>query len=145
MSEAATMVAEIIRLSSSARGKWNDGDWLSKVIIDLASLISTLGETIIDAEIHQLSLESDVKLQREKIKLNELEGKNEEHKKRPGTYADSVKVVKTEELQQEYLNAYAKYKRLQMLRTDTNNLIDAIRSRLSFMKGDLQKSNIGQN
>jgi hypothetical protein len=138
------IVAEIIRLSGKCRGKWDDGDWLSKVIIDLASLISTLGETIIDAELEQLALESEVKLTRESIKLDELEGKNSENKKRSGTYADSVKVVETQELQTRYLEAYRNWKRLQTLRTDTNNLIDAIRSRLSFIKGDMQRSNIGQ-
>lgn len=115
--------------------KWQDGEYLSRAIVELSALNSFLGEHIAQAKLDANNGEAHYKVTREGRKMQLI---NEE--KMSGTAADAQKVVDTEGEWNSHNSAIYTVDLLSLKRADTNNLIDACRSRLSFMKQERTNS-----
>jgi hypothetical protein len=113
--------------------KWTDPDWLSQAIVKLATLNSFLGEHVAQAFYDASTYEAGYKVMREKKKLEHLE------RGATASEAESRKIDDTEmELERWNQSAYV-HKILQIKRSDTSELIDTIRSRLSYMRTEREQ------
>lgn len=112
---------------------WNDGDKLSMTIVKLSALNSYLGENIADAELKTNEAETHYKYVRDKF-IAETDGAVERVK----AQATSAEIYRTAVY--DYNRLQFAYKLLSTKRVDTSNLIDAMRSRLSFMKTEKEQS-----
>lgn len=107
---------------------------MSQVIVKLALLNSFLGEHIADYELDANTFESEYKTTRELRKLELLK-----EEKTTVSQAESQAFADTKELRDTWNTSVHNYKQLSVKRSDTSNLIDALRSRLSFMKAERQE------
>lgn len=110
--------------------KWTDPDWLSQAVVKLATLNSFLGEHVAQAFYDASTYEAGYKTAREKIKLEHLS------KGTTASEAESQKYAETEDELERWNHAAYMHKLLQIKRADTSELIDTIRSRLSYMKAE---------
>jgi hypothetical protein len=115
--------------------KWVDPDWLSQAVVKLATLNSFLGEHVAQAFYDASTYEAGYKTAREKIKLEHLS------KGTTASEAESQKYAETEDELERWNHAAYMHKLLQIKRADTSELIDTIRSRLSYMKSERDHSN----
>lgn len=111
-----------------ANKKWQDPDWLSQAAVKLATLNSFIGEHVAQAFYNAATYEAGYKLQREKKKLEYLD------KGTTASEAESRKIDDTEEELERWNHSTYMHKLLQIKRADTSELIDTIRSRLSYMR-----------
>lgn len=141
--ESITAINTLIEDLSTNSYKWSDGDWLSKKAMELAIHNSTLGSFVADYEKKDLVAEHTYKTAREKVKLEVMQGVNKDYKdSKSATYADTVKQIATAEESLEYMKAHHTYRTLSYKRMSINSLIDAIRSRLSWIKSEMEKGNL---
>lgn len=137
--DVSVVVADIDALRDKIfdGNKWTpaDGEMMSQAIVKLASLNSFLGEHVATAEFDANALEAAYKFRREGIKLESMNAR-----KTTATEADSVKIVETQPELEDYNRAVYVHKLLQNKRKDTSDFIDALRSRLSFMKIEMNES-----
>lgn len=117
-----------IRDTILSNKKWADPDWLSQAIVKLATLNSFLGEHVAQAFYDSATYEAGYKTLREQKKLEYLT------KGKTASEAESRKIDDTEEELERWNRAAYTHKLLQIKRADTSELIDTIRSRLSYMK-----------
>jgi hypothetical protein len=122
---------DTIRKTLYAGKYWQDGETMSQVIVKLALLNSFLGEQISDYELDANTFESQYKSTREQRKLELIK-----QEQQSATQAESQAYVDTSELRDTWNQSVHSFKQLQVKRNDTSNLIDALRSRLSFMKAE---------
>lgn len=136
-------VAEIVNEIDKVRDmlydgkRWTptDGELMSQAIVKLAALNSSLGEHVATAEYDANTVDAVYRHTRESIKLQSM---NE--KKTTASEAESIKIVETEDMLEKYNKAAYVHKLLQNKRKDTSEFIDALRSRLSFMKIEMSES-----
>ena len=142
MSQVNEIIEEINRLVEKidAEKKWDDGEYLSRVVVKLAVLNSNLGEKVAEAERKADTAEAKLKVKREQIKKDVMEGKKGD--KTTAAFAESVRQIETDHENKKYLLLKYTARLFSIKRIDTNNLIDAIRSRLSFIKMDREKSSL---
>lgn len=110
---------------------WQDGDKLSQMIVKLSGLVAFMGDHIAEAELNAKELETAYKYDRDKkfLELKEQKYADEKAKAQSG--------IETAPKYHEFLLAQDKARILNLKRMDTNNMIDAMRSRLSFMKSEM--------
>jgi hypothetical protein len=113
--------------------KWSDPEWLSQAVVKLATLNSFVGEHVAQAFYDAATYEAGYKTARERIKLDHL------NKGTTASEAESQKYAETEMELEKWNHASYMHKLLQIKRTDTSELIDTIRSRLSYMKIDKEQ------
>lgn len=130
--EVATKIDQIRDLVLQNK-KWTDPDWLSQAVVKLATLNSFLGEHVAEAYYDAATHEAGYKTARERIKLEHLS------KGTTASEAESQKYVETELELENWNRAVYIHKVLQIKRADTSELIDTIRSRLSYMKIDREQ------
>ncbi len=109
--------------------KWTDPEWLSQAVVKLATLNSYLGEYVAQAFYDAATAEASYKTTREQKKLEVLKDKT-----KTASEAESQKYADTEEELEKMNQAAYNHKLLQIKRSDTSELIDTIRSRLSYMR-----------
>ncbi len=114
--------------------KWADPEWLSQAVVKLATLNSFLGEHVAQAFYDSSTYEAGYKTTREKIKLSHL-GKGT-----TASEAESQKYAETEDELERWNHAAYMHKLLQIKRADTSELIDTIRSRLSYMRSEREQT-----
>lgn len=113
---------------SGKRWKPSDSETLSKASVRLAGLVSYLGEFVAEAEYNAAQLKGSYKLKYEQAKLSHIA------EKKTVAEAEARALEETSQLLEEHNRAAYIHKLLQLKRSDTSDLIDAIRSRLSFVK-----------
>lgn len=111
-----------------------NGDELSKLVVRLASYNSSLGEFVASSERDADLAEAYYEITREKAYKHARTQDNGVGD------AENIKKIASENEKVAYLEAKYQYKVLSILRQDVNNLIDAIRSRLSWLKTDKEQS-----
>lgn len=134
LDEVVTELRQYIGIINAKKIGEMSGDDLSKLVVKLASYNSTLGEYVADAERAADYAEASFDLKKEKAYA--------EARKKDEKVADSDNIKRLESMDEKgaWIEAKYQYKVLAILRADVNNLIDAIRSRLSFIKSDKEKS-----
>jgi hypothetical protein len=105
-----------------------DAETLSRASVRLAGLVSYMGEFVAEAEYKASQLKGAYKLKFEQIKLSYIA------EKKTVAEAEARALEETSELLENHNQATYIHKLLQLKRSDTSDLIDAIRSRLSFIK-----------
>ena len=112
-----------------------DLDGLSRMQISLATHNAFLGQIVADLEKISNDREASYEFQREKIYAT--------HRKAGETIADSdnYKRIEAESARQLAINANHDWKQMANLRKDIQNLIEAVRSRLSLLKDERRVSN----
>lgn len=141
------VIVEIDRLTTriNKESKWDDGEWMSRAIVSLASLNSTLGVFVAEYE-REASLKSaHAKLAAEQIKLEIMRGENKDYDDaKSAAYADTAKVIATAEEAEAAVQASYNHRVLQIKRVDTHELVEAMRSRLSYLKQEMLDSKKGE-
>lgn len=140
LKEYSPDVLKVVQAIDEARAELNpivraSPDKLSQAAVKLAALNSFLGEHVATAEYDANVQDAVYRHGRESIKLEQM---NE--KKTTASEAESVKIVESDEMLQEYNKKSYIHKLLANKRKDTSEFIDAIRSRLSFIKVDMKES-----
>lgn len=133
----AKVVADIDALRDKVYDgkKWTDGEMMSQAIVKLSALNSFLGEHVASAEYDAITHDA---LYRHAREARKLEAMNKQHT--TASEAESVKIVETQDMLEAYNKSYYVHKLLQNKRRDTSEFIDALRSRLSFMKIEMGES-----
>lgn len=143
MNELVSEVSEKISAMTKkidSEAKWNDGNWLSKAAVSLASLNATLGEHIAGYEQDENTLEAHLKYTRESIIKEVVEGKRGD--KKTEAYAKATARIDTQDIESDYIKARYVVRLLNIKRVDTNNLVTAIQSRLRYLNNEAAKSNL---
>lgn len=132
--ETKEVIAKIDkRRDQILQGKlWQDGETLSRMIVELTALNTYLGEHIADVENRANEAEREYKLYK-----NSYISSSDGAVGRAEAEANSSSEY--QEILQEYNKLTYAYRLMSIKRQDTNNLVDAMRSRLSFMKSDKDK------
>lgn len=133
-------VYQVIKAIDDARAELNpivkaSPERLSQALVKLAALNSFLGEHVAGAEYDANTKDANYRHTREQIKLKAM---NED--KTTASEAESIKIVDSQELLEAYNMSVYVHKLLANKRKDTSEFIDALRSRLSFVKTDMKES-----
>lgn len=132
-----------IRDQYKTRDAWQNGDRMSTDLGMLSTCNTFLAEIIPQLEYEQDQKELEYKNCREELFIkysDELDPKNgkfytvDKVKALAGTNEDVVRMI------DEYQQLKYKYRYLSMKRVDTNNLIDAMRSKVSYLKTEREKA-----
>lgn len=131
--EINRVVEEITQLSQSVDSQklWQNGDALGQLCVKLASLVAYLGDSIVVAELQADQLQTAYRYEKNQIFLRLVEQKYSIDK------ANAQAEVELMDKYSEYLEYKNKTRLLNLKRMDTNNLIDSMRSRLSYMKSEM--------
>lgn len=114
------------------RWRPNDSETLSRASVKLAALVSYIGEFVSEAEYDASTFKNNYKLEFERAKLGYITAAE----KKTIAEAEARALEDTQELLDNQARATYIHKLLQLKRADTSDLIDAIRSRLSFTKSE---------
>lgn len=121
-----------------------DGDYISNLIVKLASYNASLGQYVADLDRDSNMAEAHYEMNRELAYKSAREtlvttSKGTE-KETTVADADNAKRIASEDERQEFIQARHRYKVAAILREDVANLIDALRSKLSYMKQERHNS-----
>lgn len=108
---------------------------LSQAVVQLAALNSFLGEHVATAEFNANNEDARYRHAREKLKIDSMNKAGI-----TASEAESIKVVDSKPLLDITNKAIYIHKLLANKRRDTSELIDALRSRLSFVKIEMGES-----
>ncbi len=123
-----TEILEQIERETKMTRDWESPDYLSNLLLRLASYYATLGKFIAEAEQNQLFAEAYYKLGVEKTKVEQIEEGDSV------ALAESKAALSAEEAKQEYINLKYKARLLFLARQSLEKSMDAIRSKLSYLK-----------
>jgi len=130
---AEDIIVGIDNLIRQSYQEWESPEGLSKMLMDLASLKLGLGYWVAYASDQERQADGELKIMREKLKLSYVDSGM------TATKADAKKVIETEEMQKGY-NKLAYSKELFRIKhTDTQSMIDALRTRISLIKGEINQ------
>jgi hypothetical protein len=121
----------------------DDGDYISNLIVKLASYNASLGQYVADLDRDSNQAEAHYELNRElayKSARETLVVTTRGEKETTVADADNAKRIASESERQEYIQARHRYRVAAILREDVSNLIDALRSKLSYMKQEKNNS-----
>lgn len=121
---------ELIEVETRIKPAWDDPNYLADLLPRLASLYASLGQSIADAERDADLAEGNYKYIREKLATERLEDGVSVAK------ADKLAVVDSAEHFQEWVKLKHKARLLFLARQSLDRTIEAIRSKLSFLKAD---------
>lgn len=125
-----TELLEIIEVETRIKPEWEEPAFLADLLPRLASLYASLGQSIADAEREADDAEIAYKVQREKVAADAMEeGKS-------AVAADKSGVIATEMLRYEWSRLKHKARLLFLARQSLDRTLDAIRSKLSYIKRD---------
>lgn len=118
-----------------------DGDYISNLIVKLASYNASLGQYVADLDRDSDLAKAHYEITREGVYKEAREEKDEEtHKKTTVADADNRKRLEAADEEQEWIQAKYRFRVASILRADVGGLIDALRSKLSYMKQEKQNS-----
>lgn len=120
-----------------------DGDYISNLIVKLASYNASLGQYVADLDRDADLAKARFEMKREGIYKEARDGeKDEDGKLRRATIADAdnLKRLEASTEEQEAIEAKHRFKVALILRQDVANLIDALRSKLSYMKQERENT-----
>lgn len=126
------IITEIDNKIRQSYKEWDSPEGLSILLMDLASLKLGLGYWVAYASDEERQAEGELKLKREQIKLELME-----NYKQSGTKADAKKVIETAEMSSEYYKLAYRKELYKIKHSDTQTMIDALRTRISLIKGDI--------
>lgn len=147
--EQATVIGEIQKIIQyfidNKVASIQDGDYVANLIVKLASYNATLGTFVADleraadmGEAHfDLVKEQRYKEARRNLKFKDTTGKEKAYTQDD---ADNFKRLESQDEKGAWLEAKYAYRLASILRADAKNLIDALRSKLSYMKQERQDS-----
>jgi hypothetical protein len=112
--------------------KWDDPNYLADLLLELGSYYATLGSQVAEADQEANLAESHYKVAREKRMVDLIaEGDT------VGRAASQAR-VDSKDAEEEYIALHYKYKLLSLSRESLSVNIDVIRSKLSFVKKDME-------
>lgn len=119
--------------------KITDGEQIANAIVKLSAWNALLGQFVADLEREMDNYELALEVESEEKYLDARENKGfiDSAGKEKAYSADDAKAFKkinTADERQEYLNKKHAYRSASILRVDTSNLVDALRSKLSHMR-----------
>lgn len=127
----STLIATI-QTETTISSQWEDPNYLSELLLRLASYYSTLGSFVADAEQQQDFAKTKFEVMRETAKVDYItEGDSV-------ALAESKAVTVTKGEKDEYAKLKYKARLLFITRQSLEKNLDAIRSRLSYIKSDQQ-------
>lgn len=125
-----TKILEQVEKETKLTPEWEDPEYLSTLLLRLASYYATLGRFIAEAEQNQNFAEVYYKMGREKTKIEEIEAGNSV------ALSESRAEASIGEQRIEYINLKYKARLLFLARQSLEKTQDAIRSRLSYLKSE---------
>lgn len=131
----------IKEIDEIVRGLWShleDPETLSRDIAQLSVLNYGLGKALALVVGELIDLETDYKHDFEAAKLETMESPREDGKKVSATAAESVARVQLRELAEEIARLEKAVAAFKIQRSDTEQVIEAARSRLSLIKQDIR-------
>lgn len=135
------LVEEIRKDEEAINRHWTDPEMLSAIILRLSIKSSTLGELVTESENAMDRAESFYKHKIDTRTLDlRTETDSETGKKYAVGVAEVLARVEVEEDKETYLERKRVYQTLKRKREDLEKVIDAARSRLSLIKGDIQRT-----
>lgn len=117
---------------------WQDGENLSRIVVKLTAYNAYLSELVAEAEADMHAAEAHYKFTFDSLLL-EISQENSKADKADRMTVDVIKAkvgLATQKELELWNSAKKNFKILSLKRVDTNNLADAMRSRLSFMKSE---------
>lgn len=133
---AEQIVAEVDDLVRDVWNAWDDPETLSGLILKLSVLYAPLGNYLAQARDEERKMDTYIKYHFANHKRSHIE------------HGDSVALAETKartELENQYKDQDFAANRIDILklkREDVEKLIDAARSRLSLIKGDIQRGQL---
>lgn len=124
LSELLKLIEEETRISSD----WNNPDYLSNLLLRLASYYASLGRFIADSDLAQSESETRYRVKRDQTKKESLEGGSSV------ALADAVAELAIEDDKLKYNQLKYKARLVLLSRQSLDKTMDAIRSRLSYLK-----------
>jgi hypothetical protein len=121
---------DIIQEETTSKPEWDDPNYLSELLLRLASYYSTLGRFVAEAEQRQDFAEIQYKVGREQAKVDNIQSGDSV------ALAESKAAVLAGVDQNEVVNLKYKARLLFLTRQSLDKTLDAIRSRLSYVKMD---------
>lgn len=137
MSEIEQLI-EAIELHTSRTEDWNDGNYLADKLLTLASLYSSLGHHIADAERAADQAEIAFKIQRERAKEKRIKIGKEAIKSAEGTA-----IIDVQDEYQHFIKLKYNARLLFLTRQSLDKTMDSIRSALTQMRHDKEGSRHG--
>lgn len=125
-----------IEAKTTRTKQWEDPSYLADLLLELGSYYATLGSHVAEAEQGASLSESHARLAREQLKLTYVEEGDS------ATVAESRARVDTAVDEQDAIGLAYKAKLLRLSRDGLGVTIDVIRSKLSFVKRDMEGSNL---
>lgn len=125
---------ELIGEETRLKASWESPDYLANLLPRLASYYATLGEFVANAERDADEAEISYKVKREGASHGHMEGGAS------AVAADKIAVLKSEAERREWIRLKHKARLLFLARQSLDRTIDAIRSKLSFIKRDMENS-----
>lgn len=124
--------------------QWSDPNFLSDLLLRLASYYSSLGQFVSSSERDAADAEMMYKVARERIKVEKSQEKGADGKKLVSDkVADSMAVVEVQEDEGKYIELKYKARLIFLTRQNLDKTMDAIRSKLSYIKSDREGSRSG--
>ena len=127
---------ETIRIETTVNEKWEDPNYLSELLVRLASYYSTLGKPLAEAEQNEDFAKLNYELVRERFKVERVEAGDSV------ALAESKAAVQVKLDKDEWANSKYKARLLFLTRQSLDKTMDALRSRLSYIKMDREGARI---
>lgn len=129
-----TALLDQIEQETKMTKDWEDPDFLSTLLLRLASYYATLGRFVAEAEQNQNFAELYYKGGREKTKVEQLEEGDSV------ALSESKAELSSQEARTEYINLKYKARILFLARQSLEKTMDACRSRLSYIKSERESA-----
>lgn len=124
---------ELIRLETTISADWDDPNYLADLLVRLASYYSSLGQLLADAERDENEAELAFKLRREGKAAEEIEGGMS------AAAAEKIGVMESETERKIHIKLKHKARLFFLSRQSLEKTMDAIRSKLSYLKRDREQ------
>lgn len=128
-----SQLLDLIKSETRLKPEWNDPNYLADLLPRLASYYSTLGEFVANAELEADEAEISYKVARESSTVRDIE------KGSSAAAAAAMAVEQSEDERREYVKLKYKARLLFLARQSLEKNLDAIRSKLSFLKKDKEE------
>ncbi len=141
LDEVISKMQEIINhLAENKISQIDDGDYVANLIVKLASYNATLGQYVADLDRDADLAEAHYEMKRETAYRDARLGEDDSNKKTTVADADNAKRLESAEEKEVAIQMKHQYRVASILRADAANLIDALRSKLSYMKQERNNS-----
>jgi len=132
-----TEILELIHERTSITAQWEDPEYLANLLVELASLYSSLSAPLANLEADNDYAENNYKTTKAGI-IEELASGGMP----VGRAEEAAKLQTTQEFS-EYTEAKKKARTVFLTRQNLDKVMDAIRSKLSYIKRDMESSRHG--